>query len=45
VYPAGFPRGFESIKFQNQFSRPLKSIAFGQNDPKVLKKYGKDSDV
>jgi len=28
---AGFPRGTESIEFQNWFSRPWKNIAFGQN--------------
>jgi len=37
---AGFPRGIESIEFQNQFSRPWKSFEFGQNVHKILKKYG-----
>ena len=28
---SGFPRGIKSIEFQNWFSRPWKSIEFGQN--------------
>jgi len=36
----GFPRCVESIELWNRFSRPWKSIEFGQNVQKVLKKYG-----
>jgi len=37
---AEFPRGIESIELWNRFSTPGKSIVFGQNVHKVLKKYG-----
>jgi len=30
-FVAGFPRGIESIEFKNRYSRPWKSIEFGQN--------------
>jgi len=33
IQKSGLPRGMESIEFQNRFSRPWKSIEFGQNVP------------
>jgi len=35
-----FPRGIESIELWNRFSRPWKSIEFGQSVHKLLIKYG-----
>jgi len=38
--PTRYWKYWKSIGFWNQFSRPWKSIEFGQNVHKVLKKYG-----
>jgi len=36
----GFQRSIQSIELWNLFSRPWKSIEFGQNVHKVLKTFG-----
>jgi len=39
MFALGFPRGIKSMDLWNRFSRPRKSIEFGQNVHELLKKY------